>query len=648
MFEFIRSHRRLMQFFLMLLIIPSFAFVGLEGYTSFRSSEDEVAKVAGKTITQQDWDNAQREQLDRFRQMFGGKFDPKMFETPEAKRNVLENLIAERSLNAEAQARNLTVTDQNLQKSILGIQGLTLPDGKFDIERYKSLLAAQNMTPAMFEARQRQDMVMQQINSAVQNTAFAPKALAVRLLEINDQQREVQQLSFKVADKLALVKPTDAMLKDWYTKNIAQFEIPETVKAEYVVLTNDHAASKVVVSEADAKSYYDKNPQRFIVEEQRRASHILLNLKKDASAADQAAVKAKAEGVLAKVNKNPADFAALAKEHSQDTGTAERGGDLDFFGKGSMVKAFDEAVFKLKQGEISGLVQSEFGYHIIQLTGIHPTAAKTFDESKLEIEAEIKKQLLPKKFSELAELLNNTAYEQADSLKPVAEKLGLKIETVAAIGRSGTPLAARNAPFNQAKFLTALFSDEALKNRRNTEAVEVSPGTMIVGHVMEHKPSTKRPFEEVKPMVEIAVAQAEAAKLAAKEGEARLAALKAKDDTAGFSEPVLVSRAKGEAMSGDALAAVMRADTSKLPAYVGLSEPGVGYSVYRIGKVAQPTAAADEARRTAEQTQAASNLAQQEMHFYIEFLKQKAKAKIVKQSALVVAANKDGGAAGVK
>ncbi len=646
MFEFIRNHQRLMQLLLMLIILPSFVLFGLESYTRLRDSDSVVAKVAGQSITQQEWDAAQREQIENLRQKFGAQFDPKMFDTPEAKQNILDNLIAQRVLAATAAQENLSVSDQALQQTILGIPGLKTPEGKFDNERYVSLLSAQGMTPAMYESRLRHDLALQQVSAAIQSTAFAPKAVASRLSDLNDQEREVQELSFKAADFISQVKVTDEMLKTYYNQNGRQFEIPEQAKAEYVVLNMDALISQITVNDGDIKSFYDQNLKRYTVEEQRRASHILVAAKKDASAADKAAAKAKAEKLLAQVRKNPADFAKLAKENSEDPGSAARGGDLDFFGKGMMVKPFEEAAYQLKQNEISDLVQSDFGYHIIQVTGIKPSAVKTLDEVKGEITAEIKKQQAAKKFAELAETFTNTVYEQADSLKPVAEKLKLKIETAANLTRQPNPSVAPTAPFNNPKFLKALFSDDAIKNKRNTEAVEVGPNTLIAAHVVEYKPASKRPFEEVQAEVKENVTQAEAKKLAKKAGEAKLAALKAKDDTAGFGEIKTVSRAK-QGVDRTALTAIMKADASKLPAYVGVELPGQGYNVYRLSKVAQP-ATLDTARRQAEQQQVTNTMAQQEMAAYIDLLKQKTKVQILKPAGLVSTGPKDQGDTDIK
>jgi peptidyl-prolyl cis-trans isomerase D len=628
MFEFIRTHQRLMQIVLLLLMLP-FLFFGLESYSRFREHENVVAKVDGQSITQQEWDAAQRQQMERFRQMFGSQFDPKLFDTPEAKRAVLDNLIAQRVIAAEAVRNHLSIPDQLLQQTILAIPGLTTADGKFDVERYKSLLAAQGMTPQMYDANLRHDLSVQQVSGAIESTAFAPKTIAERLSDLNDQEREIQEIRFKPADYASQVKITDEMLKAYYDKNIMQFEVPEQVTAQYVVLDLKAVESQISVTDADVKSYYDQNLKHYTEEEQRRARHILIKVDKDASDAERAAAKAKADKLLAEVRKNPSDFARLAKENSQDPGSAQQGGDLGFFDKDMMVKPFAEAAYKLKEGEISDVIRTDFGYHIIQLTGIKPASVKPLDAVKGEIAAEIKKQLAAKKYSDMAEQFSNTVYEQSDSLKPVADKLKLKIETASDLTRTPNPAIAQTAPFNQPKFLKALFSDDAIKNKHNTDAIEVAPNTLIAGHVLEYKPVTKRPFDDVKAIVRERVTQIEAAALAQKAGEAKLAAAKAAGaDASGFGSAQTVSRSKPQDLSSAAFPAVMKADASKLPAYVGVDLNQQGYAVFRINKVMQPPVK-DVARRKAEQQQIANTLAQEEMYAYLEALKKKAKVEIL-------------------
>ncbi|MFS2019611.1 SurA N-terminal domain-containing protein [Massilia sp. CT11-108] len=614
-----------MQFFLLLLIVPSFVLVGVSSYNE-RGSNDGVATVDGKKITQQEWESAQRRQLDQARQMMGEQFDQKLFETPEAKQAVLDQLVAERAINAEIVRNHLTVSDAALQKAILEIQAFRKEDGTFDMDRYKAALAAQGMTPEMFDQRMRHDLAVQQLVGSVQQTAFAPRTVANRLSDINDEEREVQEQLFPAANYVSQVKVTDDMVKAYYDKNAALFQVPESVKAEYVVFDASAVEKQVNVSDAEIADAYNKNKARFTTPEKRTASHILINVKKGASAAEDAAAKAKAQAILDDVRKNPNDFAKIAKAQSQDPGSAELGGDLGVVQKGVFVKPVEDAIYGLKEGEVSGLVRSEFGYHIIKITKIVPETQKSLEEAKPEIAAELKKAKMSAKYTELAETFRNTVYEQSDSLKPVADKLGLTIQTAEGLTRAPNP-ALGPSPVNNPKFLEAIFGSDAVKNKRNTDAVEVAPGTLVAGRVVEFKPATKRPLADVEAAIRQRVTQEEAAKLARQAGEAKLAAAKASGDTAGFGEAKIVARTKQPTINETAAVAVLKADASKLPAYVGVDIPGVGYGVYRINKVSQP-AQPDVARRKQEAEQIGRAVGNAETYGFVEALKHKAKAKI--------------------
>ncbi|MFC3457710.1 SurA N-terminal domain-containing protein [Massilia haematophila] len=626
MFDFVRNNKRVMYGVLALLIVPSFIFVGVDSYQNRGDSAAGVAEVDGRSITQQEWDDAQRRQIDQARQQLGPQFDQKMFDTPEAKREVLENLVAERAVNAAIARNHLTVSDQAIFKAINEIQGFRKPDGSFDMDQYKAALAAQGMTPEMFDARMRRDMAIQQLAGSIQATAFAPRSVASRVSDINDQEREVQELLFPIAAYLPQVKVTDEMVKAYYDKNAQLFQIPEQVKAEYVVLDQAAVESQVSVSDAEVEQFYKANEKRFVTPEQRTASHILITKTQGAKPAEEAAAKAKAEAVLAEVRKNPADFAAIAKAQSQDPGSAGQGGDLGVVEKGLFAKPVEDAIYSLKEGEVSGIVASEFGYHIIKVTAVTPSQQKPLEAAKAEIADELKKTKLSKKYSELAESFNDIVYEQSDSLKPAADKLGLQIQTVDGLGRKPNP-ALGAAPYNNDKFLAALYSADSIKNKRNTEAVEAAPAVLISGRVVEFKPATKRPLAEVEAAIRQRVTQEEALRLAREAGEAKLKAAKAAGDAAGFGEVKVLSRTKEPVINTAAALAVFKADVTKLPAYVGVEVPNVGYGVYRIGKVSQP-AQVDQARRSQEAQQINGLVGQAELYNFVEAVKAKAKAKI--------------------
>lgn len=625
MFEFIRNNKRWMYGILLLLIVPSFVFVGMESYQS-NDAGTHVATVGGEKISRQEWEDAQRRQIDQARQMMGAQFDQKMFETAEAKKTILNNLVGERAISAEIARSKMNVSDATLQKTIMEIQQFRQPDGGFDMEGYKAALAAQGMTPAMFDQRLRRDLTVQQLTGSIQATAFAPRSVATRLSNINDQEREVQEIVFPIATYLPQVKVTDAMVKAYYDKNAPLFQIPEQVKAEYVVFNAATVENQVQVSDAEISDFYNKNLKNYTTPEQRSASHILITVSKDASAAAQAAAKTKAEAVLAQVRAAPANFAAIAKANSQDTDSAPSGGDLGVVAKGTFSKSMDDAIFTLKEGETSGLVQSEFGWHIIKLNSVKPATQKSLDTAREQIAGDLKKQKMAAKYTELAGVFSETAYDQSDSLKPVADKLKLQIQTVDNLTRTPNP-ALGDAPFNNAKFLTALFSNDALKNKRNTEAVEVAPSVLVAGRVVELRPAAKRPLAEVEAQIRQRVTIEEAVRLARQAGEAKLAAAKAAGDATGFGAPVTVSRTMKPTINQAGAIAVLKADATKLPAYVGVDVPGQGYAVYRINKVSQP-AQLDAARRKQEADQIGNMMGQQQMVDYVEALKVKAKAKV--------------------
>jgi len=628
MFDFVRTHQKLMQIILALLIVPSFVLVGVSGVKLFGEDANTIAKVAGHPLTQQEWENAQRNQLDRMRQQMGKQFDQKMFDTPEFKQNILDQLIAQRAMTAEIRNAHLTVSEENVSNAIATQLPLFKADGKYDTEQYNQLLAAQGMSVSMHREQVRNEAVLNQVSAGIEQSAIVPRTVSKSISDFGSQEREVQELALPVSKFLPEVKVTDEMVKAFYDKNAKLFEIPESAKIEYVVLNADAIASQVTVSDQEVADYYKGNAGRFTEPESRRSSHILILGEKD-----KAAAKVKAEAVLAEVRKNPADFAKIAKAKSEDPGSSDKGGDLGILQKGAFVKPVEEAILKLKQGEISGLVESDYGYHIITVTELKPTHVKALDEVKGDIAAEIKKQKAGKLYSDMSGDFTDLVYTQYESLKPAADKLKLKIETVEGIGRQPNPILG-TAPFNNAKFLTALFSDDTLKNKRNTEAVEVAPQTLVAGRIVEFKPTSRKPLAEVEAAIKQRVAVEEAVKAARKAGEEKLAAAKKTGDAEGFSEVKTISRAKAEGINPAAVADVMKADVSKLPAYVGVEIPGQGYGIYRIGKVGQP-AEVNKDRREQEAQRINQIVAQQEMNGYIDALKQKAKVKILRPVASI-------------
>jgi peptidyl-prolyl cis-trans isomerase D len=373
-----------------------------------------------------------------------------------------------------------------------------------------------------------------------------------------------------------------------------------------------------VISDAEVNAYYQSHAERYKQGETRRASHILIRVAKDAPEAEAKAAKAKADDLLAQVRKTPGDFARIAKANSQDPGSAEKGGDLDWFGRGAMVKAFEDAAFTLKDGQISDVVRSDFGFHVIRLTGVRPERVKPVEDTKAEIIAELRRDAGTKKYADAAEAFGNMVYEQADSLKPAAEKWKLEIRQTPWLAKGGK-LA---APFDNQKLAGALFSDDGLKNKRNTEAVEVAPGTLVSARVLEHKPAALQPLEAVRGDIEKHLIREEAIKLAIKDGEDKLARLgKGEALDLHWSPPRSVSRTAPQGLPPEALRAVFKADASKLPAHAGFASPGNGYALYRIRSVKAGEIAKDDPRGNALTQQYSRLVAEEEFSAWMAALK---------------------------
>ena len=631
MFDFIRSHQRLMQLILLILIVPAFAFFGIPGLERMVQGAPGVAKVAGQSISQADLDNAQREQLARMRQTYGTSIDAAMFDTPEARAQTLDSMIGQRVLMMQAQKQSLGVSDRQLQETIAAIPALQ-ENGRFSQDRYVSLLAQQGMTPVVFEQRLREDLSLQQINAAIENSVIVPKRVVDRFSAIVSQRRDVRPMVLKLADYTAKVKLAPDAVQKEYDSHTSDFMTPELAKVEYIVLSADALAKQVTVPEADARAFYEANKKRYEVAEQRRASHILVAVAKDASDADRAKAKAKAEDLLKKVKANPADFAKLAKQSSDDPGSAVNGGDLDFLGKGATVPPFEASLFSLKDKEISDLVQTDFGYHIIQLTGIKPGQVKPFEAVKPEIDAEIGKQLAQKKFTDAAEAFANGVYEQGDTLAPTAQKFGLTVMTADQVARTPTANADPAAPLANAKLLAAIFSPDSLKNHRNTEAIETSPGTLVSARVLDHKAATVRPLAEVSEIIKAQLTDVEARKLVAEAGKAMLAQLRAGTDAdpmkvPGFGPTTVVSRVERSDIPAEAVTEIFRTDTAKLPAYAGTALPSGDYGVYQIAKVSNAPDM-DAARRASLTQSIGKQLGTIEFGAYLADLRRRSKVQV--------------------
>jgi peptidyl-prolyl cis-trans isomerase D len=583
MFNFVRKHTRILQLILVILILPSFVVFGIQGYSSFTSDNGVVAKVNGQKVTQAEWDNAHRNMVERLRAE-RPEVDAKLFDTPAVRKQALDALVRQHVLAEAARDQNLTPPLARLVRVFSSqpeFASFRNPDGSLN----DKALEARGMSADRLEALLRQELTLGQVLGGVQGSSTASQWANRRAVESLFQVRDVQWLKLEPKQFAAALNPTDAQLQAFYKDpaNAASLMSPEKADVQYVVLDIDALKPRVSITEEDLKRSYQENIKLYTQAEERRASHILINAAKDAKADVRKAARAKAEQLLAQLRKDPAQFAELAKKNSDDPGSATNGGDLDFFGHGAMVKPFEDVAFALKPGQISDIVETEYGFHIIQLTAVRGGQAQPFEAVRARIEDDARKQLAQKLYAEAAEKFTNAVYEQSDSLKPVANELKLTVQTQADV--LAKPDAKTQGVFANQRLITTLFDPASRAKGRNTEALEVGPNKLVSARIVKYSPSARLPFEQVQAELKARWVQAEALKAAHAEAVRKTAAWKKDGDKAQLPVSVLMSRRTVYNQPPAVLDAAMRIPEKQLPAITSVDLGREGVAVIRVNKV---------------------------------------------------------------
>lgn len=620
MFEFVANHKRLLQILLALIVIPPFALWGVDSYQRIGGTPGEIASVGDLKIVENEFTAQVRAQQERMQQLLGRNYNPAIFDTREARAEILENMITQRLVTQHVLKSRMVVTDDALREMIVATPAFQ-DGGKFSHERYVQVLRSERgergdgMTPEMFENSLRRDLLVQQLSAAVGEGGLVSKAIAREWASLAGENREVSVFKLPAAGFASRVKPTPESIKAFYEANRARFEVPEQVRVEYVVFDTDALAAADPVTAKEIQEAYEQRRSQYEVPEQRQASHILVALKQGANDAEKAKARARAEELLAQVKKSPASFADLAKKNSDDPGSAEKGGDVGLFSRGLVAKAFEDAAFSMKVNEITGPVESEFGFHIIRLTQVVAGKQKALAEVRADIEKDLLKQRAGRKFAEAAEQFSNMVYEQSDTLKPVAEKFKVAVRDGGWVTRGG----GRNPQLSNPRVVSSLFSDDSIKNRRNTEAIEISQGTLLSARVVEHKAATQKPLEEVEKEVVSLLTQKESNTLAWKEGAGRLEQLR-KGEAAGvaFQPARTIGREGADQIPPAVIEAAFRADRNKLPSYAGV-ELSDGYMLVRVSKVVPPKL--DENAEKNAQTELGRAMGATEFRAYIKGLR---------------------------
>ncbi|MDQ2139000.1 SurA N-terminal domain-containing protein [Alcaligenaceae bacterium B3P038] len=646
LFDFIRNHRRWMQVILLVLIVPSFFLVGIQGYDSFVNKAPDMAVVGESAISQADFDAMRRDRLERLRQSMRERFDAARLDTPASRQALLDQMIDQRLLAAVAIDNRFSVSDETLRNTIASIPAVQ-DDGRFSPELYRQVLASQGMSPAQFEAGLRRDLAVARVIEPVGQSARVPTTVANSVDSALTQTRSVQTRRFDAAAYRDRVTVSDQDIKAWYDANQQALQIPENASVRYVVLDEAAATTGVEVKDADIATYYKQNQNRFGQPERRRASHILIQVPAGASADVRKTAQGKAAALAAQAASNPAGFAELARQNSQDAGSAANGGDLGWIVKGVFPPALDSAINSLAADQVSGVVESPSGYHVLKVTAVEAPTIKPLADVRDTIVAEIKQQEGAKRFAEMATTLTKQVNDQRDSLEPAAEAAGLKVRTATGVTRdgllpaeqagAGAASASRDADIlSSPRVREALFSNEVLREKFNSGVIELAANKMVVVRLDALKPAQVPPLASVTDRVRTTLRNQKAAEAAKQAGEAELATLRTTPVVtvpAGFGPTQMVSRREAGDLSQSVLNAVVQLPVTPVPAYTGVAD-GSDYVVVRLESV---SAGKPDAQAQAMLTQQLNDAwAQAEDAAVIRMLREQYKVKVTPEAERII------------
>ncbi|EJC65493.1 peptidyl-prolyl cis-trans isomerase D [Alcaligenes faecalis subsp. faecalis NCIB 8687] len=604
MFEIIRKNQRVMQLVLLVLILPSFVLIGVSGYSSYVSGDSDIVKVGDSAITSQEFDRARRMQLDDMQRNNPSGFDLAQADSIESRRALLESLIDQRVQIEVATADRFNVSDIALRDYIASMPEFQ-ENGVFSPALYSQVLASAGINTRDFEQSQRGQLALQRVLGPVAASASMLPSVMNKLEIALTEERGVRVRSFLTRDFESKVQISDADLQAWYDANKQSLELPEQVKVEYLLL-NEAAASKDLPTPTDEqlKQYYEQNKARYVQAGRVNISHILVTLPAGASDSEREAAQTKARELAEKAQADKESFADLARAHSQDEGSAREGGELGWISKGSWPSVLENAVFALKKGDVSGVIEGPNGFHIFKSNEVQPEQGESFEQARSKVQDEVRKQLASERFADMASKLTNLVYENEDNLEAAANALGLTLKQAQGVSRQGLipasqvdgELAAADSPdaavLDDSRVRQALFNAEAMASRKNAGVVEVSPDTLIALRVVDVKQAHVPALDKVRGIAEENLRREKAAALAVQAGEDYLKELQAGAEPESFSAQFAVSRAEFPEMDEALLNKVLANPVDKLPAYVGDRQPQ-GYTVVQIlshqpGKAGNP------------------------------------------------------------
>jgi peptidyl-prolyl cis-trans isomerase D len=630
MFDFLSKYKIFSQAILVLIVL-TFASIGVGSYFSARNSAEIIAEVGKSVISRQELAMMVSQEQDRLRpQTQANPQAAEYLQTDEFKNSILNNMIERRLLLNQARSMGMMVSPEELTEVIGTVPAFFDDSGQFSVEKYERLLRAQNLMPAEFESQIEQDLLVGRLQNVITQSAIVSDSVVSRLVRQRGQQREVSQLIFSPAKYRESIEVTDEDVQKYFVDNKNLFKLPERAKVEYLVLNEESAAASVSISEDELRQSYEDRIAEFQGVEERRASHILISVIEEGSDAEKFAARSRAEELLQIVKRDPSQFGALAQEFSNDPGSAESEGDLGFVQRGLMVESFDKALFESKIGSIVGPVETQYGYHIIRIDDVKAVNTTSFEDAREDIEKGVRQSKVDETYLTAAQTFSDRVYTDYDSLAPVADELGLTIQTSDWVSRDS---AGYNTLLEKPELLQAIFSAESLEEKRNTQAFEVQPKTLVAARVIEYALEEEMKYEDVSGEIKDFLKSQGALDKVVAEGESTLAAIQGGEEATGgeWSKPGMVTLVKRQGLHPEGLRAIFGVSKDELPAHVGMTIDDGRYVIFRVTKVVDLEEVTEDDLSTAKR-QLAQMLMQQQMSAYIGSLRENANVRIKSDS----------------
>ncbi len=581
-------------------IIITFALFGIESIVALGNSESAPATVNGTDIEEVEILRLVEMQKNRFRQQFGENYDESLFNEGFLRQSALEQLIEQKVAITQAREMGAFVSSQSIDKNILSSPEFQ-QDGEFSSDRFKMVLRRSALTPLAYRAMLEEQTLITQVQLGTGLTDTALPYEIERQQALNNEQRQYEYVVFNSSELKKNIQLSEEDIQGYYNTNKQRYKTEEQASVDYVVLNKSDLDADIHVDDEQIDQGYQDYLDQLADTEERKASHILIETNDDRND-DEAASLAQQ---LSEKAKSGDDFSMLAKEHSDDIGSKNLGGDLGFNTRGGFVAEFDDALFAMEEGGVSQPIKTEFGYHVIKLESIRKPEVASKEDKTADIVAEIKASQLTEMFAEKSEALAAAAFEN-DNIESLVETsdLGLKAQNTGLFTRSQGNGIALNAAIRN-----AAFEEKVLVDRELSDIIEISADQVVVIGLSKHVEPTVKPLAQIKSIIENQLTTEKAEELAKQKADELLNELATSDAQVNWTQVESATFSN----AGDAPNEINQAifALNKDSGATASAKVAMGYAVARLQTVSQVEVAASK------EEQAAMNQAKANESFYV-------------------------------